>query len=178
MFQCTDCWKSLLGTLHSFMTWKTLPLVVAPPHSPSQGGTEGGGGGGDGGHTCYKALMCLHLGEGRGFSWEQEFGKIMIYAVCCCSMEKCWKFNLNRGQILGNLFRTFSVTFLCTSPCPPQRSQVCQSCTPPVRVELHLLFRDTLGWGGHCQGGPRVPARDSMVPRLWRRVQPPPLSFQ
>ena len=31
--------------------------------------------------------------------------------------------------------------------------------------------------GGHWQGGPGVPARDSMVPGLWRWVQPPPLSL-
>ena len=66
---------------------------------------------------------------GRGFSWEQEFGKIMIYAVCCCSTEKCWKFNFNRGQIQGNLFGTFPVTFPCTSPCPPQ-SLRCVSLAP------------------------------------------------
>ena len=105
------------NTFHSFMTWKTLPLVVAPPHSPSQGCTEGGEEGVMVATHATKPSCAFIWRDGRGFSWEQEFGKIMIYAVCCCYMEKCWKFNFNGGQIPGNLFRTISVTFLC-KPVP------------------------------------------------------------
>ena len=88
----------------------------------------------------------------------------MIYVLCCCLTEKCRKIQFeqgtNSGQFVSYIFSDFSLH----KPVPATEVSGVSVLRPPVRVELHLLFRDTLGWGGHCQGGPRVPARDSMVP--------------
>ena len=106
-----------------------------------------------------------------GFIWRRE-GLLLGTGIwegndlrCVLLLhEKCWKFNFKRGQIPGNLFRTFSVNFL-SKPVPATEVWgVSESLPPGELVELHLLFRDTLG--RVAPGGPRwpgVPARDSML---------------
>ena len=144
-----------------FMAWKTLPLAVAPSSFPLPGGQWGRG------WWWPHMLQSPHVasfGEGRGSCWEQEFGKVMIYVVCCCYTKNVGN-SISRGDKFQAICFVHFQWIFWASPCRPQRSEVCQRVSPLVSLlELHLLFRDTLG--RVAPGGPRwpgVPARDSML---------------
>ena len=135
-----------------FMAWKTLPLAVAPSSFPLPGGQWGRG------WWWPHMLQSPHVasfGEGRGSCWEQEFGKVMIYVVCCCYTKNVGN-SISRGDKFQAICFVHFQWIFWASPCRPQRSEVCQRVSPLVSLlELHLLFRDTLG--RVAPGGPGCP---------------------
>ena len=64
-------------------------------------------------------------------SWDQEFGRIVIYVLCCCLTEKCRKIQFEQGTNSCNLFSVhFQRLQREGSPSPPQSFQVCQPRPP------------------------------------------------